>query len=71
MKALPAQHLVVAQASSLWGDRASCPVITIKTTGKMPVGPTARMAVLPENRLAELAPSAQTHEENPPGSGPC
>ena len=46
---------LVAQASSLWGDWASCPVIATRITGKMPVGPTAKMAVLPENGLAKLA----------------
>ena len=37
--------IFVARASSLWGDRASCPVIRVEPTGKMPVGPTAKMAV--------------------------
>src|SRR5919106_3225340 len=35
----------VAQAFSLWGWRGSLPA-TVKTTGKMPVVPTAKMAML-------------------------
>jgi hypothetical protein len=34
--------LAVAQASSLWGNRASYPVSKMLSTGKMPVGPTAK-----------------------------
>jgi hypothetical protein len=37
----------VAQASSLWGHQASCLVAMLsQSAGKMPAGPTARMAVL-------------------------
>ena len=37
---------IVAQASCLWGNRASRLVKLIVAAGKMPAGPTARMAVL-------------------------
>ena len=58
MKRSPAQSPLVAQAPILWGAWASCQVIATETTGKMPVGPTARMAVLLENGLGEFAPVA-------------
>jgi hypothetical protein len=58
MKRSTARDLLVAQASSPWGDQASCPVIATETTGKVSVGPTAKMAVLLEDWLAELAPVA-------------
>ena len=35
-----------AKASSLWGQRASCPLTGRIPAGRMPAGPTARMAVL-------------------------
>jgi hypothetical protein len=38
--------IFVARASSLWGDRAFSPVIRGEATGKMPVGPTAKIPVL-------------------------
>ena len=37
--------IFVARASSLWGDRASCPVIRVETTGKMAVPRGVRSAV--------------------------
>jgi hypothetical protein len=52
MKRLSGRDFLVAQASNaspariLRGDRASCALTATKTTGKMPVGPTAKMAVL-------------------------
>ena len=36
----------VAQASSLWGKRASCLLFLAFKAGKMPACPTAKMAVL-------------------------
>jgi hypothetical protein len=38
--------LIGAQASCLWGNRASRLVDTFPPAGKMPIGPTAKMAVL-------------------------
>jgi hypothetical protein len=37
--------IFVARASSLWSDRASCPVIRVETTGKMAVPRGVRSAV--------------------------
>src|SRR4029077_10741459 len=39
-----------AQASCLWGDRASRLVVTFRSAGEMPAGPTAKMAVLRQLR---------------------
>ena len=52
MKRSPSRDVLVAQASNanpartVWGDWPPWLVIPTSTTGKMPVGPTAKMAVL-------------------------
>jgi len=52
MKRSSGRDFLVAEASNaspdrtLWDDQVSCPVIEMKTTGKMSLGPTAKIAVL-------------------------
>jgi len=47
-------NAAVAQASCLWGDRASR-LVDVLSAGKMPAGPTAKMAVLPRQAFVCLA----------------